>query len=101
MIKKYTIEIDKSKLGFNFSAYIFIPIAFEELKKEGIEVKDLTKMIKKKSFVESIEQVTGNVDMIVKVNLKNMDELNDYVINNLGKIKGIERTNTAFILRKD
>jgi len=101
VIKKYTIEIDKSKLGFNFSAYIFIHIAFEELKKESIEVKDLTKLIKKKYFVESIEQVTGNVDMVVKVNLKNVDELNDYVINNLGKIKGIGRTNTAFILRKD
>jgi len=31
VIKKYTIEIDKKKLGYNLSAYILVTISLDEL----------------------------------------------------------------------
>ncbi|MEK6869655.1 MAG: winged helix-turn-helix transcriptional regulator, partial [Nanoarchaeota archaeon] len=35
VIKKFTVDIDKSKLGFSLVAYIFLTVSLEELKQEG------------------------------------------------------------------
>ena len=100
VIKKYTIEIDKSKLGFNLLAYIFINLSNTELKASGMKVDDLIKMIRKNPFIESVEHVTGNIDLVLKMHVKSIDELNDYVVNTLSNHKGVEKTNTLFVLLK-
>ena len=100
VIKKYTIEIDKSKLGFNLLAYIFINISNTELKASGMKVDDLIKIIRKNSFIESVEHVTGNIDIVLKMHVRSIEELNDYVVNTLSNYKGIEKTNTLFVLIK-
>ena len=98
VIKKYTIEIDKKKMGFNLSAYIFINISLRELKQEGITTRDLINLIKKNPNIESIENITGDVDIILKINAKDINEINDYVVNTISGYKGIENTKTALIL---
>ena len=100
VIKKYTIEIDKSKLGFNLLAYIFINVSNTELKAAGMKVDDLIKMIRKNPFIESVEHVTGNIDLVIKMQVRSIDELNDFVVNTLSNYNGIEKTNTLFVLRK-
>ena len=100
VIKKYTIEIDKSKMGFNLLAYIFINLSNTELKASGIKVDDLIKMIRKNPFIESVEHVTGNIDIVLKVQVKGVEELNDYVVHTLSNLKGVEKTNTSFVLLK-
>ena len=100
VIKKYTIDIDKSKLGFSLAAYIFVTLSLIELKGEGTKIDVLIKEIKKNPYIESVEHITGNVDMILKMHVKDINELNEYVVNTLNNLKGIERTNTAIILTK-
>ena len=100
IIRKYTIEIDKSKLGFNLLAYIFINLSNTELKASGMKVEDLIQMIRKNQFIESVEHVTGNIDIVLKMHVKSIEELNDYVVNTLSNYKGIEKTNTLFVLVK-
>ena len=99
VIKKYTIDIDKKKLGFNLSTYIFITVSLDELKKEGMKMKDLIGMIKKNPLIESVENVTGDVDIIIKMHVKDINELNDYVVNTISYYKGVEKTRTALILQ--
>ena len=100
VIKKYTIEIDKSKLGYNLLAYIFINLSNTELKVSGMKVDDLIKMIRKNPNIESVEHVTGNIDMVLKMQVKSVDDLNDYVVNTLVSYRGVEKTNTLFVLFK-
>ena len=99
VIKKYTIDIDKSKLGFNLSTYIFVTVSLYELKKEGMKMKDLISIIKKNQLIESVENVTGDVDIIIKMRARDINELNDYVVNILSYYKGVEKTRTALILQ--
>jgi len=99
VIKKYTIDIDKSKLGFNLSTYIFVTVSLYELKKEGMKMKDLIGIIKKNQLIESVENVTGDVDIIIKMRARDINELNDYVVNILSYYKGVEKTRTALILQ--
>lgn len=98
VIKNYTIEIDKRKLGFNFSAYILINVSLRELNQEGMTTKDLKSLINKNPNVESVYNVTGDIDIILKIHVKNINELNDYVVNTLVHYKGVENTTTALIL---
>ena len=42
--------------------------------------------------------MTGDVDIILKINAKHINELNDYVVNILSGYKGVEKTQTALIL---
>jgi len=98
VIKRYTVDIDKKKLGFNLSAYVLVLVSLDELKREKMKAKDLIKIIKKDPLVESVDNVTGDVDIILKMHVRDIHELNEYVVNDLSDYKGVERTKTLLIL---
>ena len=101
VIKKFTVETDKTKLGFNLTAYVLINISLRELKEANMNTKDLVKIIKKNPNIEFVDNVTGDVDIILKIHAGGIDEVNDYVVNTLSQYEGIEKTRTALILTKD
>ncbi len=101
IIKRFTVEIDKTKLGFNLSAYILIHVSLKELKETNTTVKDLLKAIKMNPIIESADNVTGDIDIILKIHAKDIDEIDNYVVNTLTRYKGIEKTITGLILRRD
>ena len=98
VIKKFTIDIDKTKLGFNLSAYILIMISLEELKRHNMKTIDLLRIIKTNPIVELADTLSGDVDIIAKVHARDINELNEYVVNTLSDYKGVEKTRTALIL---
>ena len=100
IIKKYTVDIDKNKLGFNLSAYIMVNLSLTELKEQKNKIEDLIRIIRKNQLIESVEHVTGDIDLVLKVNVKSVEELNDYVVNILSSYRGIENTNTLFVLKR-
>ena len=101
VIEKFTVEINNIKLGFNLSAYILINMSLKELKEADMTVRDLVRLLKKNSNVESVDNVTGDVDIILKIHAGDINEINDYVVNTLTQYTGIEKTITALILTKD
>ena len=101
VIKKFTIEIDKNKLGFNLTAYILINLSLKELKEEKMNVRDLVRIIKRNPNIESVDNVTGDMDIILKIHAGDINEINDYVVNTLAGLKGVEKTKTALILTKE
>ena len=98
IVKKYTIEIDRKKLGYSLSAYIFVGVSLKELKENKLKINDLVKSVRKNPLVESAENVTGDIDIVVKVHAKDIDEIKDYVVNILSELKGVEKTRTGIIL---
>jgi len=64
----------------------------------GVYNKALDEM-KKIKFIEKISIVTGEYDIVVKVNVKNLEQLNE-LTSQLLKINGVERTNTQ-VIEKD
>ena len=101
VIKKFTIEIDKNKLGYHLTAYVLINISLRELKEAGMNVRELVRIIKKYPNIESVDNVTGDFDIILKIHAVDINEVNDYVVNTLAELKGVEKTKTALILTKD
>ena len=93
LIKKFTVEIDESLLGIGVKATIGInrdPKLKEVIHKKFMETSE----------VVSISEVTGRFDIIIKIHAKNLEALHSVVIEKIGKIDGIQNTETFVELQK-
>ena len=93
LIKKFTIDIDDSLLGIGVKASV------------GINRDPKYKDVIHKKFMEitgvvSISEVTGRFDIIIDVYAKNLEALHAVVIEKIGKIEGIQNTETFVELQK-
>ena len=93
LIKKFTVEIDESLLGIGVKATIGInrdPKLKEVIHKKFMETSE----------VVSISEVTGRFDIMIKIHAKNLEALHSVVIEKIGKIDGIQNTETFVELQK-
>lgn len=93
LIKKFTIEIDDALLGIGVKALVGV--------NRDPKLKDsIHKQLMETSEVVSISEVTGRFDMIVRVYADNLEALHTAVIEKIGKIDGIQNTETFVELQK-
>lgn len=93
LIKRFTVEIDDSLLGIGVKALVGInrdPKLKEIVHKELLETSE----------VVSISEVTGRFDMIIYVFADDLEMLHGIVIEKIGKIEGIQNTETFVELQK-
>ena len=93
LIKKFTIDIDDSLLGIDVKASVGInrdPKYKDTIHKKFMETTE----------VVSISEVTGRFDIIIDVYAKNLEALHAVVIEKIGKIEGIQNTETFVELQK-
>ncbi|HSF49237.1 MAG TPA: Lrp/AsnC family transcriptional regulator, partial [Nitrososphaeraceae archaeon] len=87
LIKKFTIIVNENMLGLNIKATVGInrdPKRKEPIHQELLLIPE----------VRSLSEVTGRFDMIVNVNASTLEELHNVVIERIGKIEGIQNTET-------
>lgn len=102
-IKKYSLELNKEKLGLNITAHIFVSINYlheAKYSKKKFSQEDIAKRIRSLIEVDSVSIVTGETDIIIKLSTKNIDSLNEFIIKKLRNIDGIDKTRTAVILKE-
>lgn len=93
LIKKFTIEIDETLLGIGVKATVGInrdPKLKESIHKQLMETSE----------VVSISEITGRFDILVRVFADNLEALHSVVIEKIGKIDGIQNTETFVELQK-
>jgi Lrp/AsnC family transcriptional regulator for asnA, asnC and gidA len=93
LIKKFTIDVDENLLGITVKATVGInrdPKFKQQIHKSLMETPE----------VSSISEVTGRFDMMVRVLAKNLETLHTVVIEKIGKIEGIQNTETFVELQK-
>lgn len=103
VIKKYSLELNKNKLGLNITTYIFASIDYPREAKDSkkkFSQEDIAKKIRSLTEVDSVSIVTGETDLIIKVSTQNIDSLNEFIIKKLRNIDGIDKTRTAVILKE-
>jgi Lrp/AsnC family transcriptional regulator, regulator for asnA, asnC and gidA len=87
LIKKFTIVVNDSMLGLNIKATVGInrdPKRKDTIHSELLVIPE----------VRSLSEVTGRFDMIVNINASTLEELHNIVIERIGKIDGIQNTET-------
>lgn len=100
IITRYTVELDYKKLDKPIAAYVMVQVIY--MLPSGIKVmqEDVAKEIKGLPGVELVELLTGGTDILVKVRVKDVDELNDFIIRKLRKIEGVDKVQTSVVLLK-
>lgn len=82
------------------AAFINITVDYNRLKQINISQHDLAKKIKQNEAVEEAAMVTGGTDIIIKVRVKSVEELDQFVTKHLRSIEGIDKTQTMVILHE-
>ena len=93
LITKFTIIVDESLIGIGVRAIVGI--------NRDPKLKDpIHKSLLKTPEVVMISEVTGRFDIIITVRAKNLEELHTVVIEKIGKIEGIQNTETFVELQR-
>ena len=100
VIKGYTLQLDYKKIGLALAAYVLINVDYNKLNENEISQYTLSKKILGEKEVESAAMITGGTDIMLKIRVANIDELNQFITIKLRNIKGIEKTQTMVILNE-
>ncbi len=87
LIQKFTIIVNERMLGVNIKATVGInrdPKLKEPIHSELLNIPE----------VRSLSEVTGRFDIIVTLNTRTLEELHNVVIELIGKVEGIQNTET-------
>lgn len=87
LIRKFTVIINESQLGINIKATVGInrdPKLKEPIHNELMKIREIRSLI----------EVTGRFDIILSVYTRTLEELHKVVIERIGKIEGIQATET-------
>ena len=98
IILRYSIVTDTKKLGIKIKAYIMVCVEYMTPAGRKISQTELAQEIKKYPLVDEVCIITGGTDILVKVHSKDIDELNDFIINKLRSIDGVAKTDTMVVL---
>ncbi len=99
VIINYTVNLDHNKLGRPVPAYIGITINYNVPGKKVNQV-EIAKKIKLLEGVYETYIMTGGSDILVKVLAKDITDLNLLVTDKMRNIEGIDKTQTAIILKE-
>jgi len=92
IIEKYTIRINREKIGYKLLVIIFVSIVQTD------NIKHFRKTIIKYPEVIECHHIVGDYDYMLKVLLKDSFELEEFISNKLKNIKGVQKSNTIVIL---
>jgi Lrp/AsnC family transcriptional regulator, regulator for asnA, asnC and gidA len=87
LIQRYTVIVNESLLGINVKAIVGInrdPKLKEKIHLELLRIPQ----------IRSLSEVTGRFDIAVSVNARTLEELHNVVIELIGKIEGIQNSET-------
>lgn len=87
LIQKFTVIVNEGILGINVKATVGIN---RDPKLKGPIHSELVRITE----VRSLTEVTGRFDMMVSINARTLEELHNVVIERIGKIEGIQNTET-------
>lgn len=93
LIKKFTIVVDESLIGIGVRATMGI--------NRDPKLKDqIHKSLMKTPEVVAISEVTGRFDILITLRAMNLEELHTVAIEKIGKIEGIQNTETFVELQR-
>ncbi|MCX6695739.1 MAG: Lrp/AsnC family transcriptional regulator [Candidatus Altiarchaeota archaeon] len=90
IIKKFMVDIDYGKLGYDLSAVIGII-------SKGGHLAELEKDLAKEKSITAVYDVTGEYDAVVVAKFKDREELNR-LVKKMNTMEHIERTYTMVVL---
>jgi Lrp/AsnC family transcriptional regulator for asnA, asnC and gidA len=93
VIRKYTVDVDSSKLGYNI-------ISLTGIDTEPEKFLDVAKSLKDEDFARNVYITTGDHMIMAEIWAKDGDELTRIISERIGKLPGVKKICPAIILEK-
>ncbi|HSL38782.1 MAG TPA: Lrp/AsnC family transcriptional regulator [Desulforhopalus sp.] len=94
VIDRYVAILDRAQAGFTIQTIVMVCLSHHQISSLETVKERLTRM----DEVLEVHQLTGEVDFLLKVAVKDMPGYTDFVNNKLSGIPGIQNVKTSFIL---
>ena len=94
VIDRYVAILDREKAGFGLLAIVIVTLSLHQISSLQ-KVKE--RLVELEEVLECF-QLTGDVDFLLKVAIKDMHTYTDFVNNKLSGIPGIQNIKTSFVL---
>ncbi|SDO73523.1 Lrp/AsnC family transcriptional regulator [Desulforhopalus singaporensis] len=94
VIERYIALLNREKAGYNVQTIVMVCLSHHQISSLQKVKERLTQM----EEVLECHQLTGDVDFLLKVAVKDMAGYTDFVNNKLSGIPGIQNVKTSFIL---
>ena len=93
-IARYVAILDRQQAGFNVQTIVMVCLSHHQIS----SLQDVKKRLTSMDEVLECHQLTGEVDFLLKVAVKDMNAYTEFVNNKLSGIPGIQNIKTSFIL---
>lgn len=94
VIDKYVAILDRKEAGYDVQTIVMVCLSHHQIQSLQNVKERLTEM----DEVLEVHQLTGDVDFLLKVAVRDMAGYTDFVNNKLSGIPGIQNVKTSFIL---
>ncbi len=94
LIEGYHARLDGNKLGYKVPVLIAISLVRHQEK----DIKDFVRFLKTTPEITHYYHVTGAYDYLLQINMKDINDLRDFLINKLTGKKGINKAETFLIM---
>ncbi len=98
IITGYTAVPDYKRLGKPVSAFISVGVVYNLPDGQRIRQEEVACKIRSLEGVAEVAILAGVTDILVRVRVRDIDELNDFVVRRLRGIAGVDRTETMVVL---
>ena len=98
IIKEFTVKLDYAKLDQGFLAYILISVDLALLKEKNKSQYDVVMELRKFHFMEKADIVSGGMDIIALVRVKDVQEFDKVLLGKIQRIEGINNTQSLIVI---
>ncbi|CAG35987.1 Lrp/AsnC family transcriptional regulator [Desulfotalea psychrophila] len=94
IITGFTAQVDRDKVGYGLLAIIIVSVNLHQVS----SLTAVKEKLKALDYVLECYQLTGDVDFMLKVAVKDMQTYTTFVNTQLSDIPGIQNVKTSFVL---
>ncbi|RLF98449.1 MAG: Lrp/AsnC family transcriptional regulator [Thaumarchaeota archaeon] len=105
IIKGYRAEVDPSKLGYVYTAFILVKARRgTQIAGKPLQVRLIEKLVKDSEreknlpWIEEAHIITGEYDVLLKVRAKNIEDLTNLLIKKMADYEEVVQTVTLIVL---
>jgi Lrp/AsnC family leucine-responsive transcriptional regulator len=91
VIRKFTVQIDYSKIGKPVTAFILVSF----LAGSGVSQKEAAQKISEIPDIYEVHVISGDWDIIAKARGESIQSIGELVLDRIRNVKGVERTLTC------
>ncbi len=100
IITRYEAKVDYGKIGRPIAGFILIEAMNMLPNGKKIYQQDILDELRKFDAVEEVYIITGQADLMVRIRVKDLEELNDLITVKLRKLDGVGSTQTMMVLKE-